>query len=152
MMMGIRNGFWTNDEEMRGFSPRFKRQTGLDRSLFAALIAPRGGCGMLPNRHAPGVAIGAAPAATPAGEDSLMTEPPPVTPPESEPGRPARPASLAQVIGAVLWSFFGVRKGDAMRRDTIAIKPHQVIIVGILIAAAFVVVLLIIVRVVTRDA
>jgi hypothetical protein len=62
-----------------------------------------------------------------------------------------RPATLAQIISAVFWSFFGVRRGDAMRRDLVAIRPHQVIIVGILIAVALVVALLIIVRVITRS-
>ena len=50
----------------------------------------------------------------------------------------------------MFWSFFGVRRGDAMRRDLVTIRPHQVIIVGILMAAAFVATLLIIVRIVTR--
>ena len=60
-------------------------------------------------------------------------------------------ATLRQVLGAVLWSFFGVRKGDAMRRDAVTIKPHQVIIVGILLAAVLVVALLIVVRLITRN-
>jgi hypothetical protein len=72
-----------------------------------------------------------------------MTDAPPPEP-------PPRPATLRQVAGAVLWSFFGVRKGAAMRRDAVAIKPHQVIVVGILFAAIFVVALLIIVRLITR--
>ena len=74
-----------------------------------------------------------------------MTEPPPQS------GTPPPQATLWQVIGAVLWSFFGVRKGAAMRRDAVTIKPHQVIIVGILFAAVFVATLLIIVRVITRN-
>jgi hypothetical protein len=65
---------------------------------------------------------------------------------------PTRAASWRQVAGAVLWSFFGVRKGSAMHRDTVAIRPHQVIIVGVLLAAALVVVLLIAVRLITRSA
>lgn len=78
-----------------------------------------------------------------------MTDPTPATPPpDSEP--PTRPATLGQVIGAVFWGFFGVRKGAAMHRDTTSLKPHQVIIVGILFAAIFVGTLLVIVRVVTR--
>jgi len=58
---------------------------------------------------------------------------------------------LGQVVRAVFWSFFGVRRGDAMRRDLVTIRPHQVIIVGILVAAAFVVTLLVIVHIVTRN-
>jgi len=57
---------------------------------------------------------------------------------------------LREILGAVFWSFFGVRKGDAMRRDTVTIKPHQVVIVGILCAAVLVATLLIIVRAITR--
>jgi uncharacterized transporter YbjL len=63
---------------------------------------------------------------------------------------PPRPATLRQVAGAVFWSFLGVRKGAAMRRDAVAIKPYQVIVVGIVFAAIFVVTLLLVVRVVTR--
>jgi hypothetical protein len=85
-----------------------------------------------------------------------MTEPTSATPPPDDAGSPAppkpRPATIGQVVGAVLWSFFGVRKGDAMRRDAVALKPHQVIIVGIVFAAIFVVTLLIIVRVITHNA
>ena len=75
--------------------------------------------------------------------------------PDPDPDAPspkARPATLGQVVNAVLWSFFGVRKGDAMRRDAVTIKPHQVIIVGILAAAILVVTLLIVVRLITRNA
>ena len=80
----------------------------------------------------------------------MPTAPPPSDsdPPDADP--PSRPATLREILGAVFWSFFGVRRGDAMRRDTLTIKPHQVIIVGILCAAVLVAVLLIIVRVITR--
>jgi hypothetical protein len=84
-----------------------------------------------------------------------MTEPPRPPPPAQDPAAtppPPRPATLWQIVGAVFWSFFGVRKGDAMRRDMVTIKPHQVIIVGILSAAVLVVVLLIVVRLITRNA
>jgi hypothetical protein len=50
------------------------------------------------------------------------------------------------VIGAVFWSFFGVRKGKAMQRDAVTIRPHQVVIVGVLAGAAFVLTLLLLVR------
>lgn len=83
-----------------------------------------------------------------------MNDPVPTPPPEADaaekPGPPQ--ATLGQVAGAVFWSFFGVRKGDAMRRDLVTIRPHQVIIVGILIAACLVVALLILVRLITRNA
>ncbi|HET8875949.1 MAG TPA: DUF2970 domain-containing protein [Casimicrobiaceae bacterium] len=84
-----------------------------------------------------------------------MTEPPRTPPPAQDPATtppPPRQATLRQIVGAVFWSFFGVRTGDAMRRDIVTIKPHQVIIVGILIAAGLVVALLILVRIITRNA
>ena len=59
---------------------------------------------------------------------------------------------MREVVGAVFWSFFGIRKGDAMRRDAVTIKPHQVIVVGILLAAVLVASLLILVRMITRGA
>ena len=62
------------------------------------------------------------------------------------------PATLLQVIEAVLWSFFGVRKGNAMQRDVVTIKAHQVIVVGILLAAVLVATLLILVHFITRAA
>jgi hypothetical protein len=77
-----------------------------------------------------------------------VTDPPPSTDPPPE----SRPATLREVVGAVFWSFFGVRKGKAMRRDAIAIRPHQVIIVGIVLAALLVVLLLTLVRVILRAA
>jgi hypothetical protein len=55
-------------------------------------------------------------------------------------------------VSAVFWSFFGVRKGNAMRRDAVTIRPHQVIIVGVVLAALFVFGLLALVRVILRSA
>ena len=52
----------------------------------------------------------------------------------------------------MFWSFFGVRRGNAMRRDAVAIRPHQVIIVGIVLAVVFVVTLLVLVRVIISAA
>ena len=72
---------------------------------------------------------------------------------DQPPATPApRAATLREIVGAVFWSFFGVRKGSAMRRDTVTIKPHQVIIVGILCAAMLVGVLIVLVRLITRGA
>ena len=75
----------------------------------------------------------------------------------SDPEPPSSPtgpksASLRQVAGAVFWSFFGVRKGEHMQRDEVAIKPLQVIVVGVALAAVFVFALLAIVQVVLRVA
>ena len=82
------------------------------------------------------------------------TAPPPSSePPESEPQAPSKPdASLLQVIGAVFWSFLGIRKGNAMRRDLVTIKPHQVIIVGLLFGALFVATLILVVRLIISAA
>ena len=78
-----------------------------------------------------------------------MSESPP---PPPEPGSTPPQASLREVVGAVFWSFFGVRKGKAMRRDAVVIRPHQVIIVGVVLAAVLVVSLLLLVRLVIRAA
>lgn len=75
-----------------------------------------------------------------------------VTPPPADPPPKARPATLREVVGAVFWSFFGVRKGHAMRRDAVSIRPHQVIVVGVALAALLVVLLLTLVRVILRAA
>ena len=72
------------------------------------------------------------------------------TPPPGPESRNPRNATLRELLGAVFWSFFGVRKGDAMRRDAVTIRPHQVIIVGIVVAALLVLALIMIVRIITR--
>lgn len=77
----------------------------------------------------------------------MPESPPPPNPSESP---PPRPATLLELIGAVFWSFFGVRKGEAMRRDAVTIKPYQVIIVGIVFAAILVATLIVLVRIITR--
>ena len=61
-------------------------------------------------------------------------------------------ATLLQVAGAVFWSFFGVRKGKAMQRDAVTIKPLQVIVVGVAFAALLVLGLLALVRLVLHFA
>jgi hypothetical protein len=83
-----------------------------------------------------------------------MSDPIPGTPPppDADPPKTPRPATMGQIVSAVFWSFFGVRKGEAMRRDGVTIKPHQIIIVGIFAAAVLVVTLLILVRLITRNA
>jgi len=63
-----------------------------------------------------------------------------------------RQAKLSEVFGAVFWSFFGVRKGRHMQKDAVTIRPHQVIIVGVVSGAIFVGVLLVIVRTIVRSA
>jgi hypothetical protein len=72
-------------------------------------------------------------------------------PAPNEPSQPPRKATLGEVASAVFWSFFGVRKGRAMERDAVTIKPLQVIVVGVVLAALFVIVLLVIVRLIVRS-
>ena len=68
-----------------------------------------------------------------------------------EPTTKPKPATLLQVLGAVFWSFFGVRKGSALERDTVSIKPLHVIIVGVVLAALLVLVLVFVVRMITAQ-
>lgn len=69
----------------------------------------------------------------------------------SDPPAP-RQASLLKIVAAVLWSFFGVRKRAQLEEDSALIRPHQIIIAGILVAAVFVVLLIMIARLVVRFA
>jgi hypothetical protein len=71
------------------------------------------------------------------------------SPPDPDPP-PPRQARLGEVVSAVLWSFFGVRKRASLEKDAVSIRPHQVVVVGVAIAAVFVVVLLLVVRIVIR--
>lgn len=66
------------------------------------------------------------------------------------PSQPEKSAGFLQVVGAVFWSFFGVRKGTAMSHDMGTIKPAHVIIAGVVLAAIFVGVLITLVRFITR--
>ena len=59
-----------------------------------------------------------------------------------------RKATLAEIISAVLWGYFGVRRGARLEQDAVSIRPHQIIIAGVIIAAILVVALIVIVRVV----
>ncbi|MEO6278715.1 DUF2970 domain-containing protein [Roseateles sp.] len=57
-----------------------------------------------------------------------------------------RKASLRQTISAVAWSFFGVRRGKDHEQDMAKLNPVHVIIAGVLGAALFVLVLVLLVR------
>ena len=72
-------------------------------------------------------------------------------PDAAPPPPPPKPASFLQVVGAVFWSFLGIRKGKAMERDTISIKPLHVIVVGVVLAAILVLTLVTLVRLITRS-
>lgn len=57
-----------------------------------------------------------------------------------------RKASFGATMKAVFWSFFGVRKKSAYEKDAAQLNPVHVIIAGVLGAAIFVGVLVMIVR------
>ena len=59
---------------------------------------------------------------------------------------------MREVVATVFSSFLGIRKGAAMRKDAVTIKPHQVILVGIALAATFVVALILFVRLIIHSA
>ena len=54
--------------------------------------------------------------------------------------------NIARAFKAVAWSFFGVRKRSEHERDVAELKPQHVIVVGIVSAALFVLVLVVIVK------
>ncbi len=55
-------------------------------------------------------------------------------------------ATFAQAAKAVAWSFFGVRKKAHYERDAASLNPVHVVIMGILGAALFIALLLIIIK------
>jgi hypothetical protein len=57
-----------------------------------------------------------------------------------------RKGSLLRTIRAVAWSFFGVRKARDLERDARELNPVHVVIVGVVAAALFVVVLVVLVN------
>jgi len=57
-----------------------------------------------------------------------------------------RRGSLLRTLGAVAWSFFGVRKSRDLERDVAELKPVHVILVGLALAAVFVVALVLLVN------
>jgi hypothetical protein len=65
-----------------------------------------------------------------------------------EPAARPRNAGFLQTIGAVLWSFFGVRKRSGYEQDASQLNPVFVIIAGVIAAVIFVLTLLVIVRIV----
>jgi Protein of unknown function (DUF2970) len=80
-----------------------------------------------------------------------MSEPirphhPAVEEPTPEPSR----ATFGQTLSAVLWSFFGVRKGGDMRRDAASINPVHIILIGVACAALLVIGLIALARYIAR--
>jgi len=72
------------------------------------------------------------------------------TPKPVRPGEEPRNAGFLQVLGAVFWSFLGIRKRASGERDTVTIRPVHVIAAGVLGAALFVAILLTLVFFITR--
>ena len=60
-----------------------------------------------------------------------------------------RKATPLQVAKAVLSAFVGIRKRAAHERDAVTITPAQVIVAGVIVAAIFVLSLIMLVRYVT---
>lgn len=58
----------------------------------------------------------------------------------------ARKGSFLQTMKAVAWSFFGVRKGAGYEKDVAQLNPVHVIIAGVIGAAVFVVLLVVLVN------
>lgn len=58
----------------------------------------------------------------------------------------SRKASLRQTISAVAWSFFGVRRSKDHENDMTQLNPVHVVIAGVLGAALFVLMLVLLVR------
>jgi hypothetical protein len=59
-------------------------------------------------------------------------------------------ASFGKSMKAVMWSFFGVRKGRDRERDFAQLNPVHVVIAALLCMAIFIGVLLTVVHLVTR--
>ena len=59
-----------------------------------------------------------------------------------------RRAGFWQTVRAVLWSFFGVRRRSDYEKDAAQLNPVAVIIAGVMAAALFVALLLVVVNLV----
>ena len=63
-----------------------------------------------------------------------------------------RPASLLQTMRAVAWSFLGIRRASGLADDAQKLSPLHVVIGGVLGAAVFVALILLLVRWVVSSA
>ncbi len=59
---------------------------------------------------------------------------------------------MLTVAKAVMWSFLGIRKGAEHEKDMVRITPVQAIIAGLIGAAIFVGVLIVVVKLVLSSA
>jgi hypothetical protein len=66
--------------------------------------------------------------------------------------RPSRRAGPLTVAKAVFWSFLGIRRRDEHEADIVRITPVQAIVAGLIGAALFVGVLVLVVRLVISQA
>ena len=57
-----------------------------------------------------------------------------------------RKLNFLQTLSAVLWSFFGVRRGKDHDKDMAQLNPVHVIITGVIAAIGFVVTLIVLVK------
>ena len=73
---------------------------------------------------------------------------------DNAPPNPPRPRSAGpfQIAAAVFWGFFGVRKRRNLEQDVTTIKPQHIVIAGVIGAALFVLLLLLIVRLIVTNA
>ena len=78
----------------------------------------------------------------PCNEAGLMDREP------GETARATRRAGFGQTARAVLWSFFGVRRKADYEKDAAELNPVHVIIAGLLAAALFVAILILVVNLV----
>ena len=74
---------------------------------------------------------------------------PPADPSASKDVAP-RPTFL-QIVAAVFWSFFGVRKKRRLDEDAAAIKPIHVVVAGLIGGLVFVLTLVLLVRIVVSS-
>ncbi|MBB5390354.1 MULTISPECIES: DUF2970 domain-containing protein [unclassified Herbaspirillum] len=63
-----------------------------------------------------------------------------------------RKASFGATMKAVFWSFFGVRKKSDYESDAARLNPVHVLVAGVIGAAIFVAVLVVIVKLVVAQA
>jgi hypothetical protein len=64
---------------------------------------------------------------------------------------PSNPVRLLRLLRVVLWSFLGVRRGADAARDMEGVQPHMVLLVGVLVAAIFVISIVVVVRLILGE-
>ncbi|MDR5853467.1 DUF2970 domain-containing protein [Caballeronia sp. LZ062] len=65
-------------------------------------------------------------------------------------GQAQKSGGFLRLVKAVFWSFFGVRRRADLENDAAQLNPLHLIAAGVIGAALFIVVLLVIVRAVVR--